>query len=109
MDIAAGVCSMDGVSPGFSAKFSITAPLTLENFVRALGLRRPARYFFEHNLLVSLILGTQLVLCTLAAYAFFVRYEFRGKNVVFALVLVQLMSCPTSCWSKTQDDEQIWL
>ena len=42
---------------------------------------------------MSLILGSQLLLCTLAAYAF-VRYEFRGKNVVFALVLVQLMIMP---------------
>ena len=77
----------------FSAKFSITAPLTLENFVRAWDAAPFARYFLNTTLLVSLILGTQLVLCTLAAYAF-VRYEFRGKNVVFALVLVQLMIMP---------------
>ena len=77
----------------FSAKFSITAPLTLENFVRAWEAAPFARYFLNTTLLVSLILGTQLVLCTLAAYAF-VRYEFRGKNVVFALVLVQLMIMP---------------
>lgn len=40
-----------------------------------------------------MILGIQLVLCTLAAYAF-ARYAFAGKNVLFALVLVQLMVMP---------------
>ena len=77
----------------FSAKFSLTAPLTLENFARAWEAAPFARYFLNTTLLVSLILGSQLLLCTLAAYAF-VRYEFRGKNVVFALVLVQLMIMP---------------
>ena len=77
----------------FSAKFSLTAQLTLENFARAWEAAPFARYFLNTTLLVSLILGSQLLLCTLAAYAF-VRYEFRGKNVVFALVLVQLMIMP---------------
>ncbi len=77
----------------FSAKFSLTAPLTLENFARAWEAAPFARYFLNTTLLVSLILGSQLLLCTLAAYAV-VRYEFRGKNVVFALVLVQLMIMP---------------
>jgi sn-glycerol 3-phosphate transport system permease protein len=40
-----------------------------------------------------MILAVQLVLGTLAAYAF-ARYEFRGKQVAFALVLVQLMVMP---------------
>ena len=40
-----------------------------------------------------MILAVQLVLSTLAAFAF-ARYEFRGKNVAFALVLVQLMIMP---------------
>ena len=50
-------------------------------------------HYLNTTLLVTLILGSQLVLCTLTAYAF-VRYEFRGKNVLFALVLVQLMIIP---------------
>jgi sn-glycerol 3-phosphate transport system permease protein len=77
----------------FSAKFSLTAPLTLENFARAWEAAPFARYFLNTTLLVSLILGSQPLLCTLAAYAF-VRHEFRGKKVVFALVLVQLMIMP---------------
>jgi len=40
-----------------------------------------------------MILAAQLVLVTLAAYAF-ARFEFRGRNVLFALVLVQLMVMP---------------
>jgi ABC-type glycerol-3-phosphate transport system permease component len=77
----------------FSAKFSLLAPLTLENFARAWQAAPFARYLLNTTLLVTLILCSQLVLCTLASYAF-VRYEFRGKNVLFALVLVQLMIMP---------------
>jgi sn-glycerol 3-phosphate transport system permease protein len=40
-----------------------------------------------------MILACQLVICTLAAYAF-VRYPFRGSNALFMLVLVQLMIVP---------------
>jgi sn-glycerol 3-phosphate transport system permease protein len=77
----------------FSTRFTPTAPLTLENFARAWGAAPFARYFFNTFVLVTLILGCQLVLCTLAAYAF-ARYEFPGSNVAFALVLAQLMIMP---------------
>jgi sn-glycerol 3-phosphate transport system permease protein len=77
----------------FSAKFVLTAPLTLENFANAWKAAPFARYFLNTTLLVTLILGSQLVLCTLAAYAF-ARYEFRGKNILFSLVLIQLMIMP---------------
>lgn len=77
----------------FSARFSLAAPLTLENFERAWIAAPFARYFLNTTMLVAMILAAQLVLCTLAAYAF-VRYDFRGKNILFALVLVQLMIMP---------------
>jgi sn-glycerol 3-phosphate transport system permease protein len=77
----------------FSARFTPMAPLTLENFERAWDAAPFARYFFNTFALVTLILGCQLVLCTLAAYAF-ARYEFAGSNVAFALVLAQLMIMP---------------
>ncbi|MCP4293977.1 MAG: carbohydrate ABC transporter permease, partial [Proteobacteria bacterium] len=35
----------------------------------------------------------QYILCTLAAYSF-ARFEFRGKTVLFALILLQLMIMP---------------
>ena len=77
----------------FSTRFVLWAPLTLDNFARAWVAAPFARYFLNTTLLVALILVCQLVLSTLAAYAF-ARYEFRGKNVLFALVLVQLMVMP---------------
>src|SRR5207253_484766 len=52
-----------------------------------------ARYFVNTFVLVTVILAAQLVLCTLAAYAF-ARFAFVGRDVVFLLVLVQLMIMP---------------
>ena len=77
----------------FATRLVLTAPLTLANFVAAWDAAPFARYFLNTTILVALILGIQLVLCTLAAYAF-ARYAFIGKNVLFALVLVQLMVMP---------------
>jgi len=80
--------------PGeFSTRFVLTAPLTLENFVKAWDAAPFARYFVNTVLLVTMTLGVQLVLVTLAAYAF-ARFEFPGRDVLFALVLVQLMVMP---------------
>src|ERR1043165_7081400 len=80
--------------PGeFTTRFALTAPLTLENFERAWVAAPFARYFLNTFVLVTLTLGCQLVLCTLAAYAF-ARYDFAGSNVAFALVLAQLMIMP---------------
>lgn len=77
----------------FSTSFKLFAPLTLDNFARAWAAAPFARYFLNTIVLVAMILGCQLVVSTLAAYAF-ARYEFVGKNVLFALVLVQLMIMP---------------
>jgi len=77
----------------YEARFVLTAPLTLENFVTAWGKAPFARYFLNTIFLVTLILTVQLSLCTLAAFAF-ARLEFPGKSVLFALVLVQLLIMP---------------
>ena len=77
----------------YSTRFALDAPLTLQNFRRAWAAAPFARYFLNTTLLVAMILAMQLTLCTLAAYAF-ARYEFRGKQVAFALVLIQLMVMP---------------
>jgi sn-glycerol 3-phosphate transport system permease protein len=80
--------------PGeFSTRFVPTAPLTLDNFARAWAAAPFARYFVNTMLLVTMVLAAQLVLATLAAYAF-ARFEFPGRGVLFALVLVQLMVMP---------------
>jgi sn-glycerol 3-phosphate transport system permease protein len=77
----------------YSARFVPGAPLTLQNFANAWAAAPFARYFVNTFMLVTLILGAQLVLCTLAAYAF-ARFAFAGRDVVFMLVLVQLMIMP---------------
>ena len=77
----------------FSTHFVPTAPLTLDNFVKAWHAAPFARYFLNTIAAVTMVLAAQLVLCTLAAYAF-ARFEFPGRNVLFALVLVQLMIMP---------------
>src|SRR6185437_2500488 len=80
--------------PGeFSTHLVLFAPLTLDNFVKAWHAAPFARYFFNTVVLVTMVLAAQLVLVTLAAYAF-ARFEFPGRNVLFALVLVQLMIMP---------------
>ncbi len=80
--------------PGeFSASFVATSPLTLENFAKAWAAAPFARYFLNTIVLCTMVLGAQLVLCTLAAYAF-ARFDFPGRGILFALVLVQLMIMP---------------
>ena len=77
----------------FSTRFALDAPLTLENFARAWNAAPFARYFVNTIVLCALILAAQLVLCTLAAYAF-ARFAFPGRALLFALVLLQLMVTP---------------
>ena len=77
----------------FSTRFVLFAPLTLDNFSRAWTAAPFARYFLNTAMLVTMILACQLVLSTLAAYAF-ARFEFAGKKLLFSLVLVQLMVMP---------------
>jgi sn-glycerol 3-phosphate transport system permease protein len=77
----------------FSARFELLAPLTLDNFSAAWAAAPFPRYFLNTFALVSGILVGQLVLCTLAAYAF-ARFRFPGRDIAFAMVLVQLMIMP---------------
>ena len=77
----------------FSARFELSAPLTLQNFANAWQAAPFARYFVNTVALVTLILASQFVLCTLAAYAF-ARYRFAGADIAFFLVLMQLMVMP---------------
>ena len=77
----------------FSTRFVLSAPLTLENFAAAWHRAPFARYFLNTVALVTSILAAQLVLCTLAAYGF-ARFAFAGREVAFALVLIQLMVVP---------------
>jgi sn-glycerol 3-phosphate transport system permease protein len=77
----------------YAAHFVIDAPLTLDNFARAWAAAPFPRYFMNTAVLVMLILVCQLVLGTMAAYAF-ARYDFPGSTIAFVLVLAQLMIMP---------------
>ena len=77
----------------YEANFDLFAPVTLENFGKAWEAAPFARYFLNTFILVTSILIGQFILCTLAAYAF-ARYTFPGRNILFALVLVQLLVMP---------------
>ncbi|MGE8628038.1 carbohydrate ABC transporter permease [Achromobacter denitrificans] len=79
--------------PAYATRFDLFAPLTLDNFVRAWHAAPFPRYFLNTFLLVTMVLAAQLVLSTLAGYAF-ARFEFRGRDFVFMLVLLQLMIMP---------------
>ena len=77
----------------FSTSFELFAPLTTENFTRAWSYAPFPRYLMNTFILVTLILGVQFILCTLAAYGF-ARFDFFGREIIFALVLLQLMIMP---------------
>ncbi|NIM29468.1 MAG: ABC transporter permease subunit [Gammaproteobacteria bacterium] len=77
----------------YATRFDLLAPLTLDNFREAWSQAPFARYYLNTFLLVTSVLAAQFVLCTLAAYAF-ARFEFVGRELAFALVLVQLMIMP---------------
>ncbi|HEX5999236.1 MAG TPA: carbohydrate ABC transporter permease [Hyphomicrobiaceae bacterium] len=68
-------------------------PWTLDNFVTAWAGAPWLRYFLNTLALVMVILIGQLVLCTLAGFAF-ARCAFPGREIVFYLVLLQLFVLP---------------
>ncbi len=79
--------------PAFATRFDLGAPLTLENFQRAWEAAPFARYFLNTVVIVALIVASQIVLGTLAAFAL-ARFTFRGRDLLFAVILLQLMIAP---------------
>lgn len=79
--------------PAYVTNFDLLAPLTLENFRVAWSFAPFDRYFLNTFLLVTLVLAGQFFFCTLAGYAF-ARFEFPGRDVLFALTLLQLFILP---------------
>ncbi len=77
----------------YATRFDLTAPLTTANLVTAWAAAPFPRYLLNSFLLVTLILVAQFVVCTPAAYAF-ARMRFPGRDVLFAVVLLQLMVAP---------------
>lgn len=77
----------------FATRFSVFAPLTMDNFKEAWNQAPFPQYMVNTIAITLLILAGQLVFCTLAAYAL-ARMEFRGRGIIFALILMQLMVVP---------------
>jgi sn-glycerol 3-phosphate transport system permease protein len=77
----------------YATHFEPLAPLTLHNFELAWQAAPFSRYFLNTVILVTFILIAQFVLCTPAAFAF-ARMQFPGRDVIFAIVLLQLMIMP---------------
>jgi len=73
--------------------FDLAAPLTLENFRIAWAGAPWLLHFLNSFLLVTSVLLGQFVLTTLAGFAF-AQVTFRGKDLVFTLVLLQLFILP---------------
>ena len=76
-----------------AVNFRLTAPLTLNNFRTAWSGAPWLRYFLNTFLLVTLILIGQFILTTLAGFAF-AQVQFRGRDALFVLVLMQLFILP---------------
>src|SRR5512135_3829083 len=70
--------------PEFATRFDLVAPLTLSNFAKAWTYAPFPRHFVNTVILVTMILGAQLVLCTLAGFAF-ARFDFAGHDIAFGL------------------------
>lgn len=77
----------------FATHFDLLAPVTLQNFERAWAAAPFARYFLNTVLLVLGIMAGQFVICTLAAFGL-ARWKFYGSEILFALILIQLMVTP---------------
>jgi sn-glycerol 3-phosphate transport system permease protein len=77
----------------YATHFNLLAPLTLANLEAAWQAAPFTRYLLNTVMLVTLILAAQFVLCTFAAFAF-ARMTFPGRDLLFAVVLLQLMVMP---------------
>ncbi len=77
----------------YATRFDPLAPLTLDNFIAAWQAAPFSRFLLNTVMMVTLILGVQFVLCTLAAFAF-ARMVFPGRDLLFGVVLLQLMVMP---------------
>ncbi len=80
-------------APGQALDFSLAAPFTFENYRAAWAAAPWPVYALNTLALVSFTLVGQLVLCTLAGYAF-ARFRFPGREALFVLVLLQLFVLP---------------
>lgn len=71
-----------------SAFFSLN--FTLENFSRVWSAAPFGQYYINTLIIVVCVFAVQMVTACMAAFAF-ARVDFKGKNVVFLLFLLQIM------------------
>jgi sn-glycerol 3-phosphate transport system permease protein len=76
--------------PAMATSLSFSFVFTLDNFKEAWQAAPFGRYYINTLIIVLGILTVQLVTATFAAYAF-ARLNFKGKDIIFILFLVQLM------------------
>ncbi len=76
-----------------AVNLNVFAPWTLENFRIAWAGAPWLRYFLNTFILVTIVLAGQLVLTTLAGFAF-AQLKFPGRDFVFVLILMQLFILP---------------
>ncbi len=63
---------------------------TLQNWVNAIKVANFGRYFLNSTLICSILTAANLITSALAGYVF-VRYEFRGREILFLFILSGLM------------------
>ncbi|WP_191599995.1 carbohydrate ABC transporter permease [Marinomonas algicola] len=80
-------------SAEYTTHFSLFAPIELSNFYTAWQQAPFLHYMVNTFAITTLTLISQLIVCTLAAYAL-ARIPFRGRAVVFSFVIMQLMVAP---------------
>ncbi len=66
---------------------------TVRNYRKALEIAPLYRYFLNSLILCAIVIVTQVLLSSLAAYAFSF-FEFKGKKLLFTLVLATIMIPP---------------
>ncbi|WP_413700566.1 carbohydrate ABC transporter permease [Psychromonas sp. KJ10-10] len=77
----------------------LSRPWSLENFHHAWEVAPFVRYLWNTFAMVSILLILQVIVCTLAAYAL-ARLQFKGRSLMFAFVLIQLMVMPEALISE---------
>ncbi len=80
-------------SAEYATSFQLFAPLEINNFIKAWDQAPFVRYMLNTFAISLLTLIGQLIVCTLAAYAL-ARIEFRGRALIFSLIIMQLMVTP---------------
>ncbi len=67
-----------------------TFDLTLDNYRQVFGQFNVLRYVMNSFIYVGISVTSQIITCSLAAYAF-VFFQFRGRNLLFTIITLSMM------------------